>query len=207
MDRRHLEPGCAAARRSAPAAGRRPLDPDTPVLMADWTTRRIEDLREGDTVVAFDEGTAGVGLNKLYDTAVVERVWWSRKPAVRLTTDDGGSIVASTDHLFAKPPRGWFKAGNARVLQSRIRRIAAAPPADGFKDDYCAGYLAGATDGDGTMRERVEGKRSPRTAVVLAGRGDGPAGGVCCSAHRLRRPLRHSTRSKAVGWSGVRTVR
>ena len=99
-----------------------------------------------------------MGVNKVYDKATVERVWWSRKPAVRITTEDGGSIVASTDHVFLKPPRGWFKVGNARVLQSRLRRIAFAEPANGMSDDYCAGYLVGATDGDGTMRERVGGR-------------------------------------------------
>src|SRR5438270_6699456 len=59
------------------------LDPDTLVLMADWTSRKIKDVREGDTVVAFNEGTEGVGLNKVYEKAIVERVWWTRKPAVR----------------------------------------------------------------------------------------------------------------------------
>jgi hypothetical protein len=33
-----------------------------------------------------------------------------------------------------------------------------AVPTDGMSDDYCAGYLVGATDGDGTMREREDGK-------------------------------------------------
>lgn len=131
------------------------LDPETLVLMADWTSHKIKDVREGDTVVAFNEGSEGVGLNKVYERATVERIWWTRKPAVRITTDDGGSIVASTDHLFLKPPRGWFKAGNARVLRTKLRRIVTADLPLAMTDDYCAGYLAGATDGDGTMRERV----------------------------------------------------
>ncbi len=130
------------------------LAPGTPVLMADWTSRAIQELREGDAVISFDDGSSGVGVNKTYGRATVEKVWWTRKPAVRLRTEDGGEIVASTDHLFLKPPRGWFKAGNARVLQSRLRRIAAATPSAGMSDLYCAGYLCGATDGDGTMRER-----------------------------------------------------
>jgi protein gp37 len=141
-----ISPGCAHC-----------LAPDTPVLMADWTTRPMENLQEGDTTVAFDEGTARVGVNKVYQQAVVERVWRSRRPAVRIRTEDGGSIVASTDHLFLKPPRGWLKAGNVRVLQSRFRRIATARPAEDLTDLSCAGYLAGATDGDGTMRERLYG--------------------------------------------------
>ena len=143
-----ISPGCAHC-----------LDPETPVLMADWTSRRIDDLREGDGVVAFDEGTSGTGVNKVYERAIVERVWRTRKPAVRITTDDGGTIIASTDHLFLKPTHGWFKAGNARVVQSRIRRIVAADPLpERMSDAYCAGYLVGATDGDGTMREKEEGK-------------------------------------------------
>ncbi len=84
------------------------LDPSTPVLMADWSCRAIMDLKPGDMVVAFNEGTEGVGINKVYEKAVVERVWRSKKPAVRITTDDGGEIVSSTDHRFLKPPRGWF---------------------------------------------------------------------------------------------------
>jgi protein gp37 len=126
--------------------------------MADWTSRPIKDLKEGDVVVAFDEGSAEVGRNKIYEKALVERVWWSRKPAVRIETDDGGFIVASVDHRFLKPPRGWFKAGNARVYKTRLRRIACAEPAGDMSDDYCAGYIVGASDGDGTMSKGENGK-------------------------------------------------
>ena len=143
-----ISPGCAHC-----------LDPLTPVLMADWTSRPIKDLKPGDSIVAFNEGSEGVGLNKFYEKAVVEKVWWSRKKAVRITTDDGGAIIASPDHRFLKPPRGWFKAGNARVLQTRIRRIVAAAPSGEFSDDYCAGYIVGATEGDGTMSEEEAGKQ------------------------------------------------
>jgi len=134
------------------------LDPSTPVLMADWSCQAIKDLKPGDAVVAFNEGSEGVGLNKVYEKAVVEEVWSSKKPAVRITTDDGGEIIASLDHRFLKPPRGWFKAGNARVLQTRIRRIGTASILNGFSDDYCAGYVVGATEGDGTMSEGQEGR-------------------------------------------------
>lgn len=143
-----ISPGCAHC-----------LDPLTPVLMADWTSRAIKDLKPGDSVVAFNEGSEGVGLNKIYEKAVVEKVWKSRKPAVRITTEDGGTIIASLDHKFLKPPRGWFKAGNARVIQTRFRRIVAAQPLNGLSDDYCAGYIVGATEGDGTMSEGEEGKQ------------------------------------------------
>src|SRR5437899_67091 len=47
-------------------------------------------------------------------------------------------------------------SGNARVLQTKFRRIVTADLPLAMTDDYCAGYLAGATDGDGTMRERVD---------------------------------------------------
>ena len=135
------------------------LDPSTPVLMADWSCRAIKDLKTGDTVVAFNEGSEGVGLNKVYEKAVVERLWWSNKPAVRIRTDDGGEIISSLDHRFLKPPRGWFKAGNSRVLQTRIRRIGTARILSAFGDDYCAGYIVGATEGDGTMCEGEEGRQ------------------------------------------------
>ena len=135
------------------------VHPSTPVLMGDWTSRPIRDLKEGDIIVAFDEGQRGVGRNKIYEKATVERIWWSRKPAIQVETDDGGSIIASLDHRFLKPPRGWFRAGNARVLQTRIRRIAVADSAKSMSDDYCAGYVVGATDGDGTMCEGINGKQ------------------------------------------------
>jgi protein gp37 len=148
-----ISPGCAHC-----------LDPDTLVLMADWTSRKIKDLREGDTVVAFEEGPEGVGLTKVSEKATVERVWWTRKPAVRITTDDGGSLVASTDHLFLKPQHGWFKAGNARVLQTRFRRIVTADLLGEMSAASCAGYLTGATDGDGTMPER--GRDTPYSVLT-----------------------------------------
>src|SRR2546422_4438982 len=94
-----VSPGCAHC-----------LDPATPVLMAGWTSRAIKDLQPGDSIVAFNEGSEGTGLNKFYDTATVEKVWSSKKPAVRIAFGDGGTIIASLDHRFLKPPRGWVKA-------------------------------------------------------------------------------------------------
>jgi len=71
---------------------------DTPVLMADGTTRPIEDLRVGDEIY-------GTKNQRLVPTTV-EAHWSTVKPATEVRLDDGRSLVASADHRFLTDT-GW----------------------------------------------------------------------------------------------------
>src|SRR5919108_2221213 len=58
------------------------LGPDTPILYADMTWRRIGDAKTGDAIVGFDEYPAAAGASRAYRRAVIEAVRWSKKPTL-----------------------------------------------------------------------------------------------------------------------------
>ncbi|MGH9197933.1 MAG: intein-containing Rv2578c family radical SAM protein, partial [Acidimicrobiia bacterium] len=78
------------------------LSGDTAVLMADGTTRVIQDLRAGDVIY----GTARHGQFRRYQKTHVLAHWSVKKAAYRITLQDGTRLVASGDHRFLSD-RGW----------------------------------------------------------------------------------------------------
>jgi DNA repair photolyase len=88
---------------------------DTPILMADGRTRPLADLREGDRIF----GTERRGIYRRYVTTEVLAHWSTRKPAYRITLEDGTELLASADHRFLTD-RGWkFVAGTRQGGDSR----------------------------------------------------------------------------------------
>ena len=130
---------------------------DTPILMADGTTRPLADLRPGDAVM----GTMGAGACRRYVPTTVLDHWATSKPAHRVTLADGTRLVASGDHRFLTD-RGWRHVSPAEAHQPALAvgdlmfgvGHFAEPPKE--SPDYQAGFLCGLLRGD-------------------AGRGDGPA--------------------------------
>src|SRR3972149_7769744 len=78
------------------------LDGETPILMADGSTKPLGDLRPGDGVY----GTMRGGHNRRYVKTRVQAHWIVRKPAYRIVLEDGTEVIASGDHRFL-PNRGW----------------------------------------------------------------------------------------------------
>ncbi|SDJ11327.1 intein C-terminal splicing region/intein N-terminal splicing region [Actinokineospora alba] len=129
------------------------LHGDTPILMADGSTKPISALRVGDRVY----GTQRRGSYRHYVPTEVRDHWSTVKPAYRVTLEDGTSLIASGDHRFLTE-RGWkhvtgtvagpgrrphLTAGNKLMGTGRF----AAPPKD--TADYRRGYLCGIARGDG----------------------------------------------------------
>jgi DNA repair photolyase len=75
---------------------------DTPVLLADGTTRPIEQLGVGDAIY----GTRRVGVYRRYVHTEVLAHWRTEKDAYRVVLEDGTEVVASADHRFLTG-RGW----------------------------------------------------------------------------------------------------
>ena len=75
---------------------------DTPVLMGDGRTLEIRHLRPGDQVY----GTVRRGVYRRYVRTEVLDHWMVRKPAYRVTLEDGTELVTSGDHRFLTN-RGW----------------------------------------------------------------------------------------------------
>jgi hypothetical protein len=141
------------------------LDPNTRVLCADYTWRRIDDLRVGDELVGFDEYAHTAGAQRKMQTSVVRAKFDSLQAAYRIMFDDGTSVTCSADHRWLSTKEN--RPG--RPMSSRWRKIA---PGDtgprtvlgvgdsirfvaepwGKDESYEAGYLAGFMDGEGTLQ-------------------------------------------------------
>jgi DNA repair photolyase len=74
------------------------LDGDTPVLLADGSTRSLRRLKVGDQVTGTEAG-------RPVATTVLDH-WSTERPAYRVTLGDGTVLTASADHRFLTD-RGW----------------------------------------------------------------------------------------------------
>ncbi len=83
---------------------------DTPVLMADGSTRPIAELRIGDAIF----GTQRVGRERRYVKTKVLAHWSVIKPAYLVALEDGTTLVSSGDHRFLTES-GWrFVTGSLK---------------------------------------------------------------------------------------------
>ncbi|WP_259460478.1 Hint domain-containing protein, partial [Propionibacterium australiense] len=82
---------------------------DTPVLMADGTSKPIQDVQAGDEVVAYDPDTDTTQPRTVTRTFVHEQV---ETLVVRL--EDGGTVETTAGHPFLTRDRGWTPAGHLR---------------------------------------------------------------------------------------------
>ena len=83
------------------------VGPETPVLLADGRTRRIDELLHGDEIIGTrcDED----GVRRYVRTRVLDR-WATYKLAHRIVLADGRDLTASADHRFLSE-RGWRYVG------------------------------------------------------------------------------------------------
>jgi DNA repair photolyase len=128
---------------------------ETPVLMADGRTRKLADIRVGDSVY----GTVRVGSYRRYVTTPVLAHWATMKPAFRITLEDATELIFSGDHRFLTE-RGWkFVTGREQgperrpflTLNNKLIGTGrfAEPPKDNA--EYRSGYLCGMIRGDGYL--------------------------------------------------------
>jgi DNA repair photolyase len=122
---------------------------DTPILLADGSTRPLAQLRPGDTVM----GTMGAGAHRRYVPTTVLDHWPTSKPAFRVTLADGTRLVASGDHRFLTD-RGWRHVSPSEPhlpalavgdLMFGVGHFA-EPPKE--SPDYQSGFVCGLVRGD-----------------------------------------------------------
>jgi DNA repair photolyase len=129
------------------------LSGETPILMADGTTRPIAELRAGDSIY----GTERRGRYRRYVRTHVLAHWSSIKPAYRVTLEDGTELIASADHRFLTA-RGWkhvtgTEQGRGRrphlTIGSELLGTGRFAEAPDVTPEYRRGYLCGLIRGDG----------------------------------------------------------
>jgi DNA repair photolyase len=126
---------------------------ETPILMADGSTRPLADVRPGDAVC----GTVrDGGRRRCAPTTVVDH-WSTVKPAYRVTLADGTRLVASGDHRFLTD-RGWkhvFRTGPDTGPRPHLTRHHSLLGVDALRDspgDTVAGPAGAAISGDARRR-------------------------------------------------------
>jgi DNA repair photolyase len=131
------------------------LTGDTLILIADGTTRRLEDVRVGDAIY----GTARRDWYRRYVKTRVLAHWSVNKPAYRLMLEDGTFLIAGADHRLLTE-RGWkfvtgIEQGNQRrphlTVSNKLMGTGAfaLPPQKALA--YKTGYLCGLIRGDGHL--------------------------------------------------------
>jgi len=133
------------------------LPADTRVLDAHLRPVAIGDIRVGDELLGYDE-LLDKGQNRCLRVATVERVWATRAQTVTFTTAAGRTHTASVDHRWLARVRPAFRSTSSLRLGTDLVALYDPPVVVDFEsDDYLAGYLAGASQGDGTWCRPVPG--------------------------------------------------
>jgi DNA repair photolyase len=129
------------------------LAPETPVLLADGTTRPIGELQPGEAIY----GTRRDGTYRRYVETTVKDRWATQKPAFTVLLEDGTELVASGDHRFLTA-RGWKHVTDAPEPGAQRPHLTVGMRLlgpGGFVErpehdhDYTVGYCCGVVRGDG----------------------------------------------------------
>jgi DNA repair photolyase len=90
------------------------LAPETPILHADLVWRPLGEIRVGDVLVGFDEHTQPGRPRKLR-RSVVEAVWWSRRPTLRLLTKHAEVFTTGEHRWLQARDFGWSRTDALEV--------------------------------------------------------------------------------------------
>lgn len=128
------------------------------ITMADWTQRKIEDVKIGDVVVGWEKRG---GKRWLRPAKVINRGVHKKQPVNKYVFDHGRSVICTDDHKWWRGPHGGgpeyaplgLPIGNRNRCDGRligIRELLVPFDLDMGRD---AGWLAGMFDGEGTTKK------------------------------------------------------
>jgi DNA repair photolyase len=144
---------------------------ETPILMADGTTKQLADVRVGDSIY----GTVREGYYRRYAITTVLAHWSTVKPAYRVTLEDGTKLIASGDHRFLTE-RGWKHVTGAEqgpeqrpflTVNNKMTGVGAFAEPPKRNASYRRGYLCGIVRGDGHLRSGTYQQALDRTRDYL----------------------------------------
>ncbi len=169
---------CPACQQAAIIKGREEygggwlcLLPDTPILYADFTWRPIGEAQPGDAIMGFDEYPVHGEQRRKLRPAIIESVWASRQQTRKLITKES-EVLTTAGHRWLEHHKvpghlgHWgdpWKQTDRLLIGNCLRHIGVHNPPP-VTNDYRAGYLAGITLGDGTMRY-IPGQTSTNPSV------------------------------------------
>jgi DNA repair photolyase len=141
---------------------------DTEVLVGSGRTKPIRHLRPGDQIY----GTVRRGAYRRYALTEVLDHWMVRKPAYRVTLENGTELVTSADHRFLTS-RGWKHVIGTEhpgpvqrphlTLNNKLMGTGAFAEGPAANSDYKRGYLCGMIRGDGHLSTRPYLRKDGRT--------------------------------------------
>jgi DNA repair photolyase len=126
------------------------LAPETRILRADMSAVALGDLRVGDELVGFDEFVPPAEGTRKLRKSVVEKIWWSKRPTIRLITDRA-EVITTAEHRWLQA-RSFRWSRTQALAPGRQLRFLFDPSTCDFDADYRVGYVAGLSLGDGTFR-------------------------------------------------------
>lgn len=150
------------------------IQPDAKVLMDDLTWKSADEVRVGDSIIAFDE--FAVGKSRKWRIAKIVGASTKILPSCRITFSNGTTLVASENHMWltgAKRDRRWQ---STKTLTPGTEIIAPMEVWE-TEDSWDAGWLAGFLDGEGCISRtnlsfaQKEGDCLDRLEKLLADRG------------------------------------
>ncbi len=137
---------------------------ETPILMADGTSKAIADTHVGEAIY----GTERIGHYRRYVKTRILAHWSVIKPAYRVLLEDGTELVAGPDHRFLTD-RGWkfitgSEHGRARrphlTVNNKLMGTGGFAKRPDRGPEYRRGYLCGVIRGDGLLATyNYDGKR------------------------------------------------
>jgi radical SAM superfamily enzyme YgiQ (UPF0313 family) len=132
---------------------------DTLILMGDGTSKMLKDINIGDKIIGLERSSDN--RKSKYCISEVEAKSSTVRRAIKITIEDGNSVICSDDHRWLTD-RGWkYTTGEMcgegqrpyLTTNNYIRGIGNIYETPIETDDYKKGYITGVIEGDGMRRE------------------------------------------------------
>ncbi len=131
------------------------MAPDERILTADLRWVRCGDLQHGDGILAFEEEPQPGNRSRRWQWGTVTRSEPAVAPCVRVTLDDGSSVVTTRNHPWMAHTHRtvgskgtWVHAEDLIPGKHHVQRLTGTWEAD---DSRSGGWLAGIFDGEGNI--------------------------------------------------------
>ena len=126
------------------------------VLKSDFTWVNVENLIEGDSLIAFEETTTEPNKPRKYALSIVEKVTPIIRECSEIEFEDGEKLIATNDHPwlthYSDTQKHW-KYVNTDQVQDIGFLTTVLTPWEKDTNQYHAGYLAGFFDADGCLSQ------------------------------------------------------